>query len=115
MLVDAFYEMKTNEIHYENYVSLRPSFAYVGVAIAVCEGIVTLLPIRDSMSNKLEFMGVAISAIVTAFGISLLVSISAVFAYTDIKPIVLFNISNTYAQIAAVILYAISLLLTYPL
>lgn len=28
------------------------TFAFVGVAISVCEGIVTILPIRDSMVNK---------------------------------------------------------------
>lgn len=38
-------------------------------------------------------MGVAVSAIMTAFTISLVVSLCAVFAFTDIKPIVMFNIA----------------------
>lgn len=32
------------------------TFAFVGVAITVCEGIVTILPIRDSMVNKLVYL-----------------------------------------------------------
>ena len=37
-------------------------------------------------------MGVAVSGILTAFIISLIVSLFGVFAFVDVKPIVLFNI-----------------------
>lgn len=57
------------------------TFHYVGVAILCCEGILTILPIRDSMSNKFDFKGVAVYSMITAFGISILIALITVPVY----------------------------------
>ncbi|CAK81775.1 unnamed protein product (macronuclear) [Paramecium tetraurelia] len=101
---------------FENAINIRSSFHYVGVAILCCEGILTILPIRDSMVNKLDFKMVAINSMITAFGISIFIALIAVPTYqSDIKPILIFNLENPYLQFISVVFYSISLLLTYPL
>lgn len=59
----------------------KDSFHYVGIAILCCEGIFTILPIRDSMVNKLDFKMVAIYSMMTAFGISIFIALITVPIY----------------------------------
>ena len=74
-------------------IFFKDSFHYVGVAILCCEGILIILPIRDSMVNKLDFKLVAINSMATAFGISIVIALIAVPIYqSDIKPILIFNL-----------------------
>jgi hypothetical protein len=42
-------------IHFENPIKTQGTFAFIGVAILTFEGIMTVLPIRDSMHDMKVF------------------------------------------------------------
>lgn len=89
VVYDCILRFYSGSYSFDNAVNIRSiiyniyldSFHYVGVAILCCEGILTILPIRDSMSNKFDFKGVAIYSMVTAFGISIFIALMAVPIY----------------------------------
>ncbi|CAD8060485.1 unnamed protein product [Paramecium primaurelia] len=116
VLYDCYLRFSKGLYSFDNAINIRNSFHYVGVAILCCEGILTILPIRDSMVNKLDFKMVAINSMITAFGISIFIALITVPIYqSDIKPILIFNLENPYLQFISIVFYSISLLLTYPL
>ncbi|CAD8079297.1 unnamed protein product [Paramecium primaurelia] len=105
-----------DNFHFSNLMNFKNTFNYVGVAILCCEGIFTVLPIRDSMKNKFEFKSVAAQSLMTAFGISIFLSLISSSTYQqDTQSIVLFSIQNPILEVVSLILYSISLLLTFPL
>lgn len=94
----------------------RKSFQYVGVAVILCEGAPTILPIRDSMVNKFDFIKVAHFSILSNFVISAITALLSTITYQDkLEHIVIFNINNQMLKILATFIYSLSIMLTYPL
>ncbi|CAK82882.1 unnamed protein product (macronuclear) [Paramecium tetraurelia] len=105
-----------DNFQFSNLINIKNTFNYVGVAILCCEGIFTVLPIRDSMKNKFEFKSVASKSLMTAFCISIFLSLITSSTYQqETQSIVLFSIQNPILEVVSLILYSISLLLTFPL
>ncbi|CAD8088637.1 unnamed protein product [Paramecium sonneborni] len=116
ILYDCQDRISIGNFHMSNLINFKNTFNYVGVAILCCEGIFTVLPIRDSMKNKFEFKSVAAQSLLTAFGISIFLSLISSSTYqADTQSIVLFSIENSILEVLSLILYSISLLLTFPL
>ncbi|CAD8092385.1 unnamed protein product [Paramecium sonneborni] len=116
ILYDCQDRVSVGNFHFSNLIHFKNTFNYVGVAILCCEGVFTVLPIRDSMKNKFEFKSVASQSLLTAFGISIFLSLISSSTYQgNTQSIVLFSIENPILEVISLILYSISLLLTFPL
>ncbi|CAD8087517.1 unnamed protein product [Paramecium primaurelia] len=68
------------------------------------------------MKNKFQFKSVATSSLMTAFGISIFLSLISSSTYqSETRSILLFSIQNPILEVISLLLYSISLLLTFPL